>query len=120
MLRSAATMPSDFAREDVERIARLARLELTEAEIALITPQLSNFLAYAEQVQQVDTSGVPPTSHPLGTLGALRPSTSSGRPEPVEGRDDTPQPSLPRSEALSQAPDADERAGLFKVPRVLG
>jgi aspartyl-tRNA(Asn)/glutamyl-tRNA(Gln) amidotransferase subunit C len=99
-------MPSDFTREDVERIARLARLELTEAEIALITPQLSSFLAYAEQVQQVDTSGVPPTSHPFGTLGAWR--------------DDTPQPSLPRSEALSQAPDADERAGLFKVPRVLG
>jgi aspartyl-tRNA(Asn)/glutamyl-tRNA(Gln) amidotransferase subunit C len=99
-------MPADFTREDVERIARLARLELTEAEVALITPQLSSFLAYAEQVQQVDTSGVPPTSHPFGTLGAWR--------------DDRPQASLPRSEALSQAPDADERAGLFKVPRVLG
>jgi aspartyl-tRNA(Asn)/glutamyl-tRNA(Gln) amidotransferase subunit C len=97
---------SDFTREDVERIARLARLELTEAEIAQITPQLSSFLTYAEQVRQVDTSGVPPTSHPFGTLGAWR--------------DDTPQPSLPRSEALSQAPDADEGAGLFKVPRVLG
>ena len=97
---------SDFTREDVARIARLARLELTEAEVALMTQQLANFLAYAEQVQQVDTSGVPPTSHPFGTLGAWR--------------DDAPQPSLPRSEALKQAPDADERAGLFKVPRVLG
>jgi aspartyl-tRNA(Asn)/glutamyl-tRNA(Gln) amidotransferase subunit C len=97
---------SAFARQDVERIARLARLELTEAEIVLITPQLSSFLAYAEQVQQVDTSGVPPTSHPFGTLGAWR--------------DDTPHASLARNEALSQAPDADERAGLFKVPRVLG
>ncbi len=99
-------MPSEFTRDDVERIARLARLELTESEKALITPQLSNFLAYAEQVQQVDTSGVPPTSHPFGT--------------PVAWRDDTLQSSLPRSEALSQAPDADMRAGLFKVPRVIG
>jgi len=99
-------MPGDFTRADVERIARLARLELTEQEKALITPQLSNFLAYAEQVQTVDTSGVPPTSHPLGTLGAWR--------------EDTPRPSLPRDQALSQAPEADRSAGLFKVPRVLG
>lgn len=106
-------MPGDFTRADVERIARLARLELTEQEKALITPQLSAFLAYAEQVQNVDTSGVPPTSHPFGTLGAWRP-------EPVEGRDDTPQPSLQRDQALAQAPEADRGAGLFKVPRVLG
>jgi aspartyl-tRNA(Asn)/glutamyl-tRNA(Gln) amidotransferase subunit C len=99
-------MPGAFTRADVERIARLARLELTEQEKSLMAPQLSAFLAYAEQVQTVATSGVPPMSHPPGTLGAWR--------------DDTPQPSLPRSEALSQAPDADQTAGLFKVPRVLG
>jgi aspartyl-tRNA(Asn)/glutamyl-tRNA(Gln) amidotransferase subunit C len=99
-------MPGEFTRADVERIARLARLELTEQETSLMTPQLSAFLAYAEQVQTVATSGVPPMSHPLGTLGAWR--------------DDTPRTSLPRSEALSQAPDADQTAGLFKVPRVIG
>ena len=54
-----ARMPGHFTREDVERIARLARLELTEDEKARLTPQLSSFLAYAEQVQQVVTSGVP-------------------------------------------------------------
>ena len=99
-------MPEDFTRADVERIARLARLELTEHEKTLITPQLSSFLAYANQVQQVATAGVPPTSHPLGTTGSWR--------------DDEPRPSLPREEALSQAPEADLARGLFKVPRVLG
>ena len=99
-------MPGHFTREDVERIARLARVELTEHEKALITPQLSNFLAYAEQVQQVATAGVPPTSHPLGSIGAWR--------------EDAPVPCLPREEALSQARDADVAAGLFKVPRVIG
>ena len=99
-------MAGDFTRADVERIARLARIDLTEHEKDLLTPQLSSFLAYAEQVQQVATSGVPPTSHPLGTSGAWR--------------DDTLRPSLDRTEALSQAPEADIATGLFKVPRVLG
>jgi aspartyl-tRNA(Asn)/glutamyl-tRNA(Gln) amidotransferase subunit C len=99
-------MSEDFTRADVERIARLARLELTESEKALLTPQLSSFLAYAEQVQQVATAGVPPTSHPLGTAG--------------QWRDDEVRPSLPNAEALAQAPEADLASGLFKVPRVLG
>jgi aspartyl-tRNA(Asn)/glutamyl-tRNA(Gln) amidotransferase subunit C len=98
-------MPGDFTREDVERIARLARLELTEHEKTLLVPQLSSFLAYAEQVQQVATAGVAPTSHPLASTGGWR--------------EDVPQPSLDRTEALSQAPDADVARGLFKVPRVL-
>jgi aspartyl-tRNA(Asn)/glutamyl-tRNA(Gln) amidotransferase subunit C len=98
-------MPGEFTRADVDRIARLARLELTEHEKALLTPQLSSFLAYAEQVQQVATTGVPPTSHPLASVGSWR--------------DDVPQPSVDRSEALSQAPEADVERGLFKVPRVL-
>lgn len=99
-------MPGAFTRADVERIARLARLELTDDEKTLLTPQLSDFLAYAEHVQEVVTSGVPPTSHPLGTTGAWR--------------DDVTRPSLPRDEALSQAPEPDVANGLFKVPRVLG
>jgi aspartyl-tRNA(Asn)/glutamyl-tRNA(Gln) amidotransferase subunit C len=98
-------MAGEFTRADVERLARLARLELTEHEKVLLTPQLSSFLEYANQVQQVATAGVPPTSHPLGPTGSFR--------------DDTRQPSLPRPEALSQAPEADLDAGLFKVPRVL-
>ena len=105
-------MPAEFTRADVERIARLARIDLTEHEKDLLTPQLSSFLAYAEQVQQVATSGVPPTSHPLISEGSPGSAASWRR--------DDPQPCLPREDALAQAPEADVEHGLFKVPRGLG
>jgi len=90
---------------DVERIAALAHLELTADEKALFTRQLADILAYAEQVQAVDTSGVPATAHVLA--------------ERTE-RDDEPHDPLPRDEALTNAPDAAREAGLFRVPRVIG
>lgn len=98
-------MPSTWTRDDVERVARLARLELTEPEIALFTRQLADILAYAELVKQVDTTDVPPTSHPLGTGDA--------------GRDDVPAASIDRTALLGQAPEASIAAGLFRVPKVL-
>src|SRR5687767_6410423 len=98
-------MPA-FTPDDVDRIAQLARLELTSEERALFTRQLAGILAYAEQVQQVDSSGVAPTSHVCATASSLR--------------DDQERPSLPRDDALSAAPEANRAAGLFKVPRVLG
>lgn len=91
---------------DVERIASLARLELTDAEKALYTRQLGEILAYAEQVQGLDTTNVPATSHVLGRHSADRP--------------DTRRPGLPRDQALANAPDAPAEAGLFRVPRVIG
>jgi aspartyl-tRNA(Asn)/glutamyl-tRNA(Gln) amidotransferase subunit C len=98
-------MASKLSREDVLRVADLARLELTEDEIARFTRQLADVLAYAEDVQQADTSGIPPTSHPLANETAWR--------------DDAPVPSLDREESLARAPQADRAAGLFKVPKVL-
>jgi aspartyl-tRNA(Asn)/glutamyl-tRNA(Gln) amidotransferase subunit C len=95
-----------FTAKDVERLARLARLALTPDEIALFSRQLADFLAYAEQVQQLDTGGIAPTSHAIGTPTALR--------------DDEPMPCLSREVAVSQAPEAARTAGLFKVPRVIG
>lgn len=89
---------------DVERIAALAHLELTAEEQELFTRQLADVLAYAEQVQAVDTSGVPATAHVLA--------------ERTE-REDDPRGSLPRDEALANAPDAAPGAGLFRVPRVI-
>ena len=89
---------------DVERIATLARLELTGDEVARFAQQLTAILAYADQVQQVDTSAVEPL-----TTGAA-----------MHARDDVRVPSLDRDVVLSQAPAADRAAGLFKVPRVLG
>jgi aspartyl-tRNA(Asn)/glutamyl-tRNA(Gln) amidotransferase subunit C len=102
---SIASMSTTFSPGDVERIARLARLELTAEETELFARQLAGILAYAEQIQRVPTDGVEPTSH-AGDVAALR--------------DDVVLPSLPRSESLVAAPDADTSAGLFKVPRVLG
>ena len=91
---------------DVERIAALAQLELTEEEQHLFTRQLADILAYAEQVQAIDTSGVEATAHVL----------ADQRTE----RADEPHASLPTADALANAPDADEDAGLFRVPRVIG
>ena len=89
---------------DVERIATLARLELTPEETARFAHQLTAILAYADQVQQVDTSSV---AEPAAAADSRM-------------RDDDLVPSLDRDVILSQAPAADRAAGLFKVPRVLG
>jgi aspartyl-tRNA(Asn)/glutamyl-tRNA(Gln) amidotransferase subunit C len=99
-------MSATLTRDDVVRIAELAHLELTEDEITTFTRQLGDILRYAEQVQAVDTSGVPPTSHVLA--GAA-----------VERADEVV-PCLDRDEVLAAAPDAAPEAGLFRVPRVIG
>jgi aspartyl-tRNA(Asn)/glutamyl-tRNA(Gln) amidotransferase subunit C len=98
-------MSETFSRGDVERVARLARLELTAEEKDLFARQLAGILAYAEQIQRVPTDGVEPTSH-AGDAAALR--------------DDVVRPSLSREDSLANGPEADASAGLFKVPRVLG
>jgi aspartyl-tRNA(Asn)/glutamyl-tRNA(Gln) amidotransferase subunit C len=90
---------------DVARVAALARLELTPDETTLFARQLTDILTYAEAVQQIDTRGVPPTSH-------------AGADDPV-WREDVVLPSLDRDRVLAGAPGASLRAGLFKVPRVL-
>jgi aspartyl-tRNA(Asn)/glutamyl-tRNA(Gln) amidotransferase subunit C len=99
-------MPPVLGPDDVARIAQLARLALTDDELALYARQLADILAYAEQLQEIDITGVPPTSHPLALTAALR--------------SDEVRPSLPREESLRAAPEADLTAGLFKVPRVIG
>ena len=99
-------MPSGFSREQVTAIAALAHLELDDAEIDLFARQLGDILAAADEVQRVDTTGVPPTA----SVVTRHPSD---RPDDVR-------PSLDADEALANAPDAALDAGLFKVPRVIG
>ena len=91
---------------DVQRIAALAHLELTPDEQVLFTRQLADILAYAQQVQAIDTSNVPATAH----VHAAQQTE----------RSDDPRESLPISDALGNAPDAAPDAGLFRVPRVIG
>ena len=98
-------MASKLTREEVLRVARLAHLELSDAEVDLFTHQLADILAYADAVQQIDTADVPPTSHALAS-GPM-------------WREDVPVPCLDRKDALENAPDARREAGLFRVPKVL-
>jgi aspartyl-tRNA(Asn)/glutamyl-tRNA(Gln) amidotransferase subunit C len=99
-------VPTTLTIADVERVAALAQLELTDEEKQLFTKQLADILAYAEQVQAIDTSGVPATAHVHATQR--------------REREDVPRPSLSVEDALANAPDADREAGLFRVPRVIG
>lgn len=89
--------------EDVRHVARLARLGLTDEEVAALRPQLSDILAYAEKVGEVATSDVPPMGHPAGLTNVLR--------------DDVPADPLSAEDALSPAPEAED--GRFRVPRIV-
>lgn len=93
-----------ITRDDVTYVARLARLTLTEEELDLFTGQLAAVLDHAQDVEALDTEGVPPTAHPLPLQNVLR--------------DDIPTPSLDRHEVLAAAPATE--GGRFRVPPVLG
>jgi aspartyl-tRNA(Asn)/glutamyl-tRNA(Gln) amidotransferase subunit C len=89
--------------EQARWVASLARLELSDAELAAMTEQLSAILDYVDQLKEVPTDGVEPLAHPLDLRNVFRP--------------DTPAPSLPVDEALANAP---ARTGdFFEVPAVL-
>jgi aspartyl-tRNA(Asn)/glutamyl-tRNA(Gln) amidotransferase subunit C len=90
----------------VEAIAALARLALEDWELDLFARQLGDILEYANQVQRIDTTGVPPTASVVTRHAADRP--------------DNVTPSLERVAALANAPDREPGAGLFRVPRVIG
>ena len=99
-------MPTAFTSADVAKIAALANLELDAGELEVFARQLAEILAYADQVQQIDTTGVPPTASVVMRHAA--------------DRADERRPSLDRDAALANAPDAALAAGLFRVPRVIG
>jgi len=92
-----------ITRQEVEHVAKLARLELSEQEKEKLTDQLSNILTYVEKLNELDTKGVAPTSHVLEMSNVMR--------------DDTPGVSLPQDRALANAPD--KAAGHYKVPRII-
>ena len=93
-----------LSREDVEKVASLARLRLTDAELETMTLQLGQVLGYIQQLEELDTSDVEPLAHPLDLFNVLAP-------------DELGQ-SLPREKALAAAPKADDEC--FLVPAVLG
>jgi aspartyl-tRNA(Asn)/glutamyl-tRNA(Gln) amidotransferase subunit C len=102
----ASAVPQRFTRDDVAAVAALANLELDAAELDVFARQLGDILAYAEEVQRIDTTGVPPTAS-VATVHA-------------SDRADVERAGLDRDAALAGAPDPARRAGLFRVPRVIG
>jgi len=93
---------------DIEKIAQLAHLEISDDERRMFAPQISEIVTYVEQLSEIDTSNVEPA---LGGLTPEGEATSSDRNDEVR-------PSLGQQVALDQAPDP--AAGHFRVPKVLG
>lgn len=91
-----------LTRSQVEHVARLARLSLSEAEKEAFTEQLSRILEHVESLGRLDTTDVPPTYNAVALQNVLR--------------EDEPHVSLDREKVLSQAPEAE--AGCFKVPKI--
>ena len=96
-------MSGKITRREVEHVARLARLELTEDERETMTRQLDRILAYVEKLNELDTSQVEPTSHVIPMVNVMR--------------EDEPRASLSPDDALANAPDRAE--GFFRVPRII-
>ena len=92
-----------ISREDVEHVARLARLALSEAESERMREQLSGILAYIDTLRALDTAGVEPMSHAVDVVNVMR--------------DDVVTPCLSQADALANAPDPSGE--LFRVPRII-
>lgn len=94
---------ASIARTDVEHLARLARIAMTDDEIDAMAAQLDVILDAVARVQEVAAADIPPTSHAVPVVNVLR--------------SDEPVPSLPAASALAAAPAAE--GGRFVVPRIL-
>lgn len=88
---------------DVRYVANLARLELTDQEVALFQPQLEAILHHVEALTRLDVTGIEPTAHPAPVFDRMR--------------DDTPHQSLPPAAVLQNAPD--QAQGQIRVPKVV-
>ena len=95
---------STISRDDVAKLAKLARLALTDDELDAFAGQLDSILGYVGAIQSVDVTGVTPTGNPLRELNVTRP--------------DIVQFSLTQQQALAEAPLAED--GRFVVPQILG
>jgi aspartyl-tRNA(Asn)/glutamyl-tRNA(Gln) amidotransferase subunit C len=96
-----------ITESDIEKIAQLAHLEITDEERRAFTPQIAGIVAYVEQLNELDTSSIEPSTGGLTLEGERTHAT----------REDAAQPSLGQELALDQAPDA--ASGHFRVPKVL-
>ena len=93
----------EISQDDVAHVAKLARLEVSEDEKTVFARQLSAILTHIDQLKQLDTAGVEPTTTVLPSDNVFR--------------EDEVRPSLTSEQALSNAPDQED--GFFRVPRIL-
>jgi len=93
----------EIGKQEVERVAKLARLAMTEAETATYSQQLNQIVAYVQKLKTFSTEGIEPTSILLEEMNVFRP--------------DEPEPSLSEEQALKNAPDAEDHR--FRVPRII-
>ena len=93
----------EITKQEVEKVAKLARLEITEAEKEAFAKQLSQILTHVEKLKQYDTTGIEPTATVLGQVNVFR--------------DDVILPSLPVDKALANAPERE--ADGFSVPKII-
>ncbi|MTT33015.1 Asp-tRNA(Asn)/Glu-tRNA(Gln) amidotransferase subunit GatC [Terrilactibacillus sp. BCM23-1] len=94
---------SRITEEQVKHVAHLARLSFEDEEIATLTTQLGDIIGFAEELNGLDTEGIEPTTHVLDLVNVLR--------------DDVKRASLPREEALKNAPEQEE--GQVLVPQIM-
>lgn len=95
---------SAITEQDVRHVAKLARLHLSDAEVARFTEQLAHVLDYVEKINELDVDGVEPMAHPLDLTNVLR--------------DDAERPGIAVDAALANAPQRD--GPFFSVPKVIG
>ena len=91
-----------ISRQEVEHVARLARLHFSEEELEHLQPELGAIIDYVQQLSELDLSGLPTTSHAVALKNVLRP--------------DEPVPGLDHEAAMSNGPDVER--GQFVVPRI--
>ena len=92
-----------ISRSEVEHVARLARLALSDSELDALTGEMDAILGYVEQLNELNTDGIVPTAHAVPMENAFR--------------EDAVKPSIGIAKALPNAPDGDENS--FKVPKVI-
>jgi len=97
-------MATPLRREDVAKVAKLARLSLSDEELDMFTEQLGRILEHANDIAALQLDDVVATAHPFGLINVVR--------------EDVIEPSLSRDDLLAMAPDSQD--GRFAVPRIMG
>jgi aspartyl-tRNA(Asn)/glutamyl-tRNA(Gln) amidotransferase subunit C len=98
-----ATPKTRISLEDVDHVARLARLELSAADKERMRSELDGILSYIDKLRALDTRDVEPTSHAVPVTNVMR--------------DDVERPSLPQEDMLANAPD--RHRDMFRVPKII-